>query len=229
MPTLSELNVFSFDPKADVPSNLQSALKQLRAIEIIETIIKAKLESPSSLRSRLYFVNSRTGSGKSTLMISYLFHKFGKIICSQPRIVLTKTNALDVIRYNDDMEFGKNVSILNGVEKIYAKDRVTCTYCTTQILSDQLYKMMFNGKISKGYKIIVVDECHVLDSSLLSLVSIVKRFLARFSTDPRCPLFLFTSATIDVDMMVKFFFSKGHVCHNAFPPENLICFLPPLL
>ena len=144
MPTLSELNVFSFDPKADVPSNLQSALKQLRAIEIIETIIKAKLESPSSLRSRLYFVNSRTGSGKSTLMISYLFHKFGKIICSQPRIVLTKTNALDVIRYNDDMEFGKNVSILNGVEKIYAKERTTCTYCTTQILSDQLYKMMFN-------------------------------------------------------------------------------------
>ena len=208
MPTLSELNVFSFDPKADIPSNLKEALKRLRAIEIIETIIKAKLESPSSLRSRLYFVNSRTGSGKSTLMISYLFHKFGKIICSQPRIVLTKTNALDVIRYNDDMAFGKNVSILNGVEKIYAKERVTCTYCTTQILSDQLYKMMFNGKISKGYKIIVVDECHVLDSSLLSLVSIVKRFLARFSTDPRCPLFLFTSATIDVDMMVRFFFSQ---------------------
>ena len=208
MPTLNELNVFTFDPKADIPTNLKDALKRLRAIEIIETIIKAKLESSSSLRSRLYFVNSRTGSGKSTLMISYLFHKFGKIICSQPRIVLTKTNALDVIRYNDDMEFGKNVAILNGVEKIYAKDRVTCTYCTTQILSDQLYKMMFNGKISKGYKIIVVDECHVLDSSLLSLVSIVKRFLARFSTDPRCPLFLFTSATIDVDMMVRFFFSQ---------------------
>lgn len=207
MPTLNELNVFSFDPKAVIPSNLKDALNKLRAIEIIESIIKAKLESPSSLRSRLYFVNSRTGSGKSTLMISYLFHKFGKIICSQPRIVLTKTNALDVIRYNDDMAFGKNVSILNGVEKIYAKERVTCTYCTTQILSDQLYRMMFNGKISKGYKIIVVDECHVLDSSLLSLVSIVKRFLARFSTDPRCPLFLFTSATIDVDMMVKFFFS----------------------
>ena len=207
MPTLNELNVFSFDPKADIPSNLKESLNKLRAIEIIESIIKAKLESPSSLRSRLYFVNSRTGSGKSTLMISYLFHKFGKIICSQPRIVLTKTNALDVIRYNDDMAFGKNVSILNGVEKIYAKERITCTYCTTQILSDQLYRMMFNGKISKGYKIIVVDECHVLDSSLLSLVSIVKRFLARFSTDSRCPLFLFTSATIDVDMMVKFFFA----------------------
>ena len=207
MPTLNELNVFSFDPKADIPANLKESLNKLRAIEIIESIIRAKLESPSSLRSRLYFGNSRTGSGKSTLMISYLFHKFGKIICSQPRIVLTKTNALDVIRYNDDMSFGKNVAILNGVEKIYAKDRVSCTYCTTQILSDQLYKMMYNGHISKGYRVVVVDECHVLDSSLLSLVSIVKRFLARFSTDPRCPLFLFTSATIDIDMMVQFFFS----------------------
>ena len=208
MPTLSELNAFSFDDKADIPQKLKDALKQLRAIEIIETIIKAKLDSPSSLRSRLYFVNSRTGSGKSTLMISYLFHKFGKIICSQPRIVLTKTNAIDVMRYNEDMAFGKNVSILNGVEKIYAKDRVSCTYCTTQILSDQLYKMMFNGKISKGYRIIVIDECHVLDSSLLSLVSIIKRFLIRFSSDPRCPLFIFTSATIDIDMIVRFFFSQ---------------------
>ncbi len=208
MPTLNELNVFSFDEHANVPRELKEKLDKLRAIEIIESVIKSKLDSPSSLRSRLYFVNSRTGSGKSTLMISYLFHKFGKIICSQPRIVLTKTNALDVIRYNDDMEFGKNVSILNGVEKIYAKERTSCTYCTTQILSDQLYRMMFAGKISKGYKIIVVDECHVLDSSLLSLVSIVKRFLAKFSTDPRCPLFLFTSATIDVDMMVKFFFAN---------------------
>ena len=209
MPTLNDLNVFSFDEKAVIPSNIKDVLKRLRAIEIIETIIKSKLDSPSSYRSRLYFVNSRTGSGKSTFMISYMFHKFGKIICSQPRIVLTKANAIDVIRYNDDMEFGKNVSILKGAEKIYAKERTSCTYCTTQILSDQLYKMMAKGRISKGYKIVVIDECHVLDSALLSLVSIVKRFLKKFSTDPRCPLFIFTSATIDVDMMVKFFFGDS--------------------
>lgn len=208
MPTLNELNVFSFDERVKLSPELAEKLNRLRAIEIIETIVRAKLESPPSFRSRLYFVNSRTGSGKSTLMISYLYHKFGKIICSQPRIVLTKTNALDVIRYNDDMKFGKNVSILNSAEKIYAKDRDTCTYCTTQILMDQLYKMMFNGSISRNYKIVVIDECHVLDSSLLSLVSIIKQFLVRFSSDPKCPLFIFTSATIDVDMMVKFFFPK---------------------
>lgn len=206
MPTLNDLNVFSFDEHAEIPSNFKEILTKLRAIEILETVVKAKLEAPSNMQNRLYFVNARTGSGKSTLMISHFFHKFGKIICSQPRIVLTKTNALDVIRYNEDMVLGTNVSVLNGEEKIYARERTSCTYCTTQILSDQLYKMMFAGRIAKGYKIVVIDECHVLDSALLSLVSVVKRFLKMFSTDARCPLFVFTSATIDTDMMVKFFF-----------------------
>lgn len=206
MPTLNELNVFSFDEKVQLTDDLINKLKTLKAIEIIETIISAKLESIPSLLSRLYFIDSRTGSGKSTLMISYLFHKFGKIICSQPRIVLTKVNANDVIRYNPDMSFGENVSVLNGSEKIYAKSNVSCTYCTTQILTDKLYKMIAQNRIIGGYKIVVVDECHVLDSALLTLITIIKSFLAKFGSDRRCPLFIFTSATIDIPMMIKFFF-----------------------
>jgi hypothetical protein len=48
---------------------------------------------------------SRTGSGKSTLMIDRLFHRFIRntrrgLLCTEPRVVLTESNVNDVIEHN---------------------------------------------------------------------------------------------------------------------------------
>lgn len=209
MPTLFEINVFRFDENAIIPQEFKQILNKLKAIEILEIILRAKLEAAPSIRSRLFFLESRTGSGKSTLMISWLFKKFGKLICSEPRIVLTTANATDVIRYNEDMKYGKNVSIMTSAVKIYCTEKNTCTYCTIQILADMLFKMMRERKIMYGFKLVIIDETHVLDLPTISLVSAVKQFLKIFGNDRFCPLFIFTSATIDIPAFVSFFFGDS--------------------
>lgn len=212
MPTLNDINTFKFHPNAIIPDTYKEILDKLSAIQILEVIFRSKLEAKPSIRSRLFFLESRTGSGKSTLMVSYLFHKFGKLICSEPRIVLTTSNANDIIRYNPDMEYGKNIGIITSAVKINCSEKNTCTYCTVQVLADQLYRMIANRHITKGYKIIIIDETHVLDLPTISLVSIIKQFLNIFSTNINCPLFIFTSATIDIESFVSFFFSGEEKC-----------------
>ena len=219
MPTLILKNTFVFYEKAIVPKEYEGWLTNDIAINIIIKILKIKL-SKSGKENRLYFLKGRTGSGKSTVMISSLFEAIikgskGKLICSEPRVVLTKANATDVLRYNTQYSFGKEMGVLSGAEKIMCSERECMYYCTTQILNDMLLhiiqlndKMEVRKKLA-AIKIVVVDEVHVLDAPMLALLKTVRDTINKYGDIAECPLFIFASATIDIEQMVSYFFPKN--------------------
>ena len=168
------------------------------------------------ITNKIYFLRGRTGSGKSTFMIQELYKALimntnATLFCTEPRVVLTKSNPLDVIRYNPEWKLGGNIGIMNGTEKIMPKDRSNIIYGTTQILNDILTIIIHTQnenaqrRLLKKYKIIIIDECHVLDSPMMSILKTVWDILNKFGNWLECPLFIFSSATIDIIKMIRYY------------------------
>ena len=228
MPTLALKNTFSFYEKAKIPKEYENWLLNDTAINIIIKVLKVKL-SRTGKENRLYFLKGRTGSGKSTLMISSLFESIikgsrGKLMCSEPRVVLTKANATDVVRYNKHYSFGKQMGVLSGAEKIICSERECMYYCTPQILNDILLhiiqlddKLEVQKKLSY-LKLVVVDEVHVLDAPMMALLKTIQDTVNKYGTMEECPLFIFASATINIEQMIEYFF-----------PSNLEIYENPLM
>lgn len=224
MPTLLQKNAFNFHPSAILLPGMKTWLHSELAINIILKILNEKI-TKNTLQDRIYLLQGRTGSGKSTLMISYIFDNIikgtgSKLICTEPRVVLTKSNAEDVSRFNTHLNIGENIGILTGIEKTHCSNRESICYCTTQILNDTLSKILSITDLDKAkfeikkYRIIVIDEVHVLDMPMITLLKTIKDFLLKFSFLPECPLFIFASATIDIDHIVSYFF-------DASPKESI--------
>ena len=221
MPTLLQKNAFNFHPSADLTPEMKTWLHSELAINIILKILSIKLLQ-KGIRNRLYFLQGRTGSGKSTLMISSLFDSLiknthSRLICSEPRVILTKSNGEDVSRFNAHLNIGENISILTGIEKINASEYENICYCTSQILNDTLSSVLSIRdtekaiKVLSSYKIIVIDEVHVLDMPMITLLKTIKDFTTRFGHLAECPLFLFTSATIDIDHLIGYYLASSPI------------------
>ena len=219
MPTLALKNTFVFYEKAKLSREHDIWLANDTAINIIIKILKIKL-SRTGKENRLYFLRGRTGSGKSTLMISSLYESIikgskGKLICSEPRVVLTKANATDVVRYNKTYSFGKQMGVLSGSEKIICTEKECMYYCTPQILNDLLLTIIqLNDKTEIEHKLsairlIVVDEVHVLDAPMMAVLKTIRDTVNKFGNLEKCPVFIFASATIDIEQMVEYYFSSS--------------------
>ena len=219
MPTLALRGTFSFYKNAIISKEHEIWMQNYTAIQIIIQQLKVKF-SKQNKQSRLYFLKGRTGSGKSTLMISSLFESIirgsrGKLICSEPRVVLTKANATDVVRYNKQYSFGKEMGVLSGAEKIFCSEMECMYYCTPQILNDQLLSIIqltdnvkIKQKLSR-FKIVVVDEVHVLDLPMMALLKTIKDVVDKFGDYNECPMFIFASATINIEQMASYFFPNN--------------------
>lgn len=220
MPTLDEVKMFQFHEKArgNINEQMKGWLENEKAINIIINVLKMKL-AKTGKENRLYFLKGRTGSGKSTFMIQEVFKAIvnlleyrSSIFCTQPRVVLTKSNPHELIRYNKGWEFGVNIGVRNGNERINITTERGIFYCTTQIMSNVLVELMMTEdkmkqkQIMRGMRIVVVDECHVLDSPMMALLKNVYDVVNKFGDEEECPLFIFSSATIDLDNMVKYYF-----------------------
>lgn len=226
MPTLAEVGSFNYHDKAH-PTEDQKSWLSMRAIDIITKVVESKFPS-KNIFDKIYFVEARTGSGKSTLMVSHLFKTIvrkmnGKMLCTEPRVVLTQSNANDILRYNHDLILGQNVGVLNGSIKINCTEISSLFYCTTQIVTDILLKVLQCTRQDQAlsmlnkYKIIVIDEVHVIDLPMIGMLRCVLDVLNKYGNNSECPLFIFTSATMDLDQIVKYVFPKTYdeVYQNA--------------
>ena len=224
MPTLAEKGKFTFHDKAknNIPNELKGMINESKAIDIIVRVLELKL-SKTGKDSRTYFLRGRTGSGKSTYMIQELYRKLicsceerTTIFCTQPRVVLTKSNPTELLRYNKGWEFGKNIGVRNGSEKIGTTDKYSIVYCTTQIMGNLLVELMSETdaykqeQMMKAMRLVVIDECHVLDSPMMALLKNVYDVVSRFGENENCPLFIFSSATIDLENMVKYYYPNNY-------------------
>lgn len=217
MPTLADKNAFSFHPNANVTDEMRKWLTELRAIDIIVKQLQMKLRRTGIL-NRLYILRGRTGSGKSTLMISEIFKRIivgsrGCLMCSEPRVVLTRGNAEDVLRYHPQWSFGKEMGILNGQEKVRPPRSIReyMSYCTPQVLNDMLTHILQipdETRVKRELKkirICVIDEVHKLDLPVMTLLKVIRDVLLRYGNYAECPIFMFASATVDVDQVFKYY------------------------
>jgi len=194
LPKLATKGVFKFHPSTKAAAPVDET-----AIDIIIKILKQKFTKVGK-QNRIYLLEARTGSGKSTMLISSLFDHFHcRIICSQPRVVLTEANANVIITHNPRYKLGTNVGIQSSAQRIIPIQRESISYSTTQIVSDMLCKAKYHNTI------FVIDEVHTLDLPMMSLLKVVLDVLDKHGDSPDCPMFIFSSATIDTINVAKYY------------------------
>jgi HrpA-like RNA helicase len=180
-----------------------------KPINIIMKTLKDKLDRGGK-ENKVLFLKAMTGSGKSTFMISYLFDnlvkdEFHRILISEPRTILPVSNVNDILRYNSSYRLGGVIGYITGVEKIYPSEPSAILFMTTQLLQDLLLRALSTPVLLYKFRLIVIDEVHTLDLPMMLLLKTIKEILDKFSTLAECPIFIFTSATIDVEKMQKYY------------------------
>lgn len=212
-------DTFTFAKDVDLTEELKQLLRNNVAVDIVLYQLSQKINK-DDIHNKVYFLKGRTGSGKSTILISKIYNKFKdrnlKVICSQPRVILCKSNVNDLIRYNN-YSFGHNIGIITGPDKVYCKSNSCIYYVTSQILNDLLISItqtddsnIIRSKLSR-FKFIVIDEVHVLDLPMLSLLNTCKQILTKFNHYKECPIFIFSSATMNIKKLLNFFNIKDNI------------------
>ena len=207
--TLNTKNSFHFHQKAIVPKKKCYDPTLYTSIEIIKTIIREKIHG-YNLYDKIYFLEGRTGSGKSTFLVSELFKNFilnndlqkDSIIVVEPKVILTQSNALNIVKNNADIELGKDIGYISSRLKVYPKNKKNISMMTTEI-----FKQKYLNAMSKGQKIasiVIIDEVHILDIPMISLLNVIYNSINQENISI-LPLFIFASATIDIDMLTRYF------------------------
>ena len=214
MPRLADVGTFLFYADANVSKENIERVSKMKAIDVITEILTYKL-SKSGQQNRLYLLNGRTGSGKSTYFLQELYRRFivkakCGIICTEPQVVLTESNARDIINYNSGWELGKELGIRSSRMHIKG-DRESITFCTTQILNDLLMHIISknNGDLAKRefrkMKFIIIDEVHTLDIPMISTLKVLRDLINTYGNMPEFPLIIFSSATMDMLALSQYF------------------------
>ena len=228
MPTLLEKGTFSFHETVELTPELKELLTK-PSVDIILQILRKKI-TKTSIRDKVYFLEGRCGSGKSTLFISSLYKTFvdsfgGQIVCSEPRIVLTESNAQQICTYNKDIVMGTNIGFQNGSKKVIPTSKGFINFCTHRILSNILLTSVLTAPAEKAieylkqFKVIVIDEVHAYDDSLFQLLKYIKRVLLKYGNRYECPLFVFASATINIDALICYYFNRSSMAEIYADPE----------
>lgn len=229
--TLKQANSFEYDVRATY-NNSPSIGKF--GIDCIINTMKFKFSRPFELKHHLYFVKGRTGSGKSTCMPVELFKFFdshhdynemmkykNKCIVNvvEPTVVLAKTIPAANQEFDDYLKLGYNTGYRTGSGNIDPTYPSKLVYMTTEIFR----KMLLRRDENMG-NIVIVDECHKLDISMVSLLKEIKDYIfntthLKFSD---IPIFIFASATFDVDKFVSYYFiNKSHCDSDEATKRNV--------
>lgn len=202
--TLMMKDAFNFDQHVDQERINHHFNTSLPAIEVIKNIINVKLEEKRNLKNKIYFLQGRTGSGKSTYLVSELYKSFIKdenseISVVEPRVVLTYSNAENISRNNVSLKIGEEIGYCGGNFRVNAKKKSKIIFYTSEIFNQ---KLILNECKSK---IVIIDEVHLLDLPMISLLNTIFNSLNSDS-----PLFIFTSATINLNLLINYF--KEKIC-----------------
>ena len=213
-PRLGVKGTLSFYEKAKVPDKLKKWAKDLTGMEAIIKILHEKFEK-TGRENRMYLLEGRTASGKSTFMMSSLFNEFipgsrAQIICSEPMIVLTISNAMDVLNYFPKWSLGVEMGIHSSQMNVVPAQE-SILYCTTQILANTVLSILKETdpgeakKKLKRIKFIIIDEVHKVDLPMMSTLSLVLDLVNKFGDLPECPMVVFASATLDAIRLSEYF------------------------
>lgn len=214
MPRLADIGTFLYYSEAKVSDDAKNMATKMKAIDVITEILKYKL-SKEGVQYRLYILNGRTGSGKSTYFLQELYKRFcvgtrSKIICTEPQVVLTESNARDIMNYNSGWSLGVELGVKSSKMHING-DIESITFYTTQILNDELVRMMIKSNMDtikkqlSRIKFIIIDEVHTLDIPMISTLKVLRDAVFKYGNLREFPLVIFSSATLDIKALSTYF------------------------
>ena len=207
--TLLQKDSFEFDPK--VKHNTFNISGKIGIDCILETL-KRKIENSDKIENHIWFIKGRTGSGKSSCMPTRIFEYMDKtfkdivVDVVEPRVILAKSISSDNCNIPGAyVKMGYNTGYATGKGKTNIKNKSKLLYMTPEIFRNKLVSN------STG-NICIIDECHDMDLSLILSMYLIKEYLKDQTIKTKDkPIFIFTSATIDLEMMVNYYFGPDGI------------------
>jgi HrpA-like RNA helicase len=165
-----------------------------------------------SVADRILLLQSKTGSGKSTVLPPEFYHRFyditrKNIACTQPRILTAKEMSEGILDYHTKealtksghpsrtpLELGENIGYQTGV--FSKKPTRGIVFMTIGIIQQQL-NIMSDEEFMDKYSIIIIDEAHERSIGTDIVLFMMKNFISRHYKDKNCPFLLVMSATFD--------------------------------
>ncbi len=178
-------------------------------IEYILDWFKTRLYK-NGIENRVLVLKSETSSGKSTLLPPSLYRAFLQnnkkglgLICTQPRVMTTIENVLEMLPYNKFLSLGRTIGWSTKSNKIKPSN-VSVLSATVGTLADQL-KSMTDDEICARYLFIMIDETHERDLQTDMTIYILKGFIMRCAHRHDCPFVVLMSATFEPVKFLQYF------------------------
>lgn len=136
--------------------------------------------------------------------INEIRKKKNLIMCTQPKVLTAMGKAIEIAAapYNPDLILGENVGYTTGSFK-YPIPGDGIMFATLGSFIQTLKLHSYEDVMAK-YSIVVIDECHIRSIALDTGMVVIRNFLRATAGNPACPLFVFTSATFDIDKYANY-------------------------
>lgn len=231
LPTL--LKPGSIEPASWMTHDQKQKLLTLPAIKWILEYLHERVGTkenppklvPKTIGWKVGIFRSGTGTGKSTVFPPEIYKEFieseqsnRSIICTQPTIVTTVEIPNQIVLYNKNLIFDKNIGYQTGT--IVRKPVKGVIFTTVGILLQHL-KTMTDVDFMRKYQFIIIDEIHNRTTDVDATLCYLKNFLLRNYTKPDCPYVILTSGTFDPGSLMEYFECPHHsfldIKGNSFP------------
>lgn len=160
---------------------------------------------PQKPGDRILLLESKTGSGKSTVMPPEIHLAFGEkktLAVTQPRVLSAVKTPDDILKFYSQFKLEDNLGYQTG--GISKRARRGILFMTIGVLYQQLRSQEDEALLRK-YKFIIIDEVHERSVDLDMTLNLVKALLERNWQSPDCPFFILTSATFDIESLRVYF------------------------
>lgn len=174
---------------------------------IAETI--QKMKESVKVADKVVIIIATTGSGKSTIIAPMLYKKFltksDKLIAvTEPRILSAVTLPSAITPYDTSLVLGKNIGYKTGNARVNITSGIL--FLTIGSLLAQ-FSVMSDEDICDKFAVIIIDEAHESNIQTDIMHLTLKIFLRKNHTKPNCPIVIITSATIDPEKFMAYYFN----------------------
>lgn len=140
--------------------------------------------------------------------ISEVTKRMHYIGCTQPKALTAVEKAKensDAKDYNPDIDIGVNTGYATGSFKQRFSDEAGLLYMTLGNACQQLKRADASTEFKSKYVVMTIDECHERSMELDVSAVLIRKMLRDNAGDRSMPLFIFMSATFDVDKFADYF------------------------
>ncbi len=202
-----------------VPPDGQEKTKQMLDNYIpIDYILEwfASRKSKTGVENRVLVLKSETASGKSTAVPAYLYRDFVRptirmgekrgLIITQPRILTAIENVNEMLKiesYREYLKLGHTIGWSTGANKL--KPETYGVLSATIGTLTQILRTTTDEELLERYSVILIDETHERDLQTDLTIYLLKNFITRNASNPKCPFLALMSATFDPVPFLAYF------------------------